>query len=210
MRKRITPHDQSEVFAVIECAVANGSNGLSVQLGGNFQNLVFTRITGDFYGTIFQQCVFVGSGRIELDTLIVTGYENDEDDINRLYHTTGIIILVTSNPLTVQETLEAYGKRDCVEKTFQSFKSYLGMDKIGAITEEAMHGKGLVWFAASILHALIFVHTAPLRRAYCKHYTVPVMIEELETVISLYQVSTLFSQAGIFRIYLTSYVLTLT
>ena len=123
-----------------------------------------------------------GTKTVVLDTVTVSGYEDDEAAINRLYQKAGIIILITSDYMTAQETLEAYSKRDCVEKTFQALKSHLGMDKIGVTTEEAMHGKGLVWFAASILHALMFTHTAPLRGTDRKHYTVPAMIEELEAI----------------------------
>ena len=123
-----------------------------------------------------------GTRTVTLETVMVTGYEDDEAAINRLYQKAGIVILVTSDKLTAQETLEAYSKRDCVEKTFQALKSHLGMDKIGVTTEESMHGKGLVWFAASILHALMFVRTAPLRITDRKHYTVPTMIEELEAI----------------------------
>ena len=123
-----------------------------------------------------------GTKTVTLDTLQVIGYEDDEAAINRLYQKAGIVILITSDSLTAQETLMAYSKRDCVEKTFQALKSHLGMDKIGVTTEEAMHGKGLVWFTASILHALMFARTAPLRSTDRKHYTVPAMIEELEAI----------------------------
>ena len=123
-----------------------------------------------------------GTKTVELVTVVVTGYEDDEASINRLYQKAGIIILITSDKMTAQETLAAYSKRDCVEKTFQALKSHLGMDKIGVTTEEAMHGKGLVWFAASILHALMFSHTGHLRVTDKKHYTVPSMIEQLEAV----------------------------
>ena len=123
-----------------------------------------------------------GTKTVELETVVVTGYEDDEASINRLYQKAGIIILITSDKMTAQETLAAYSKRDCVEKTFQALKSHLGMDKIGVATEEAMHGKGLVWFAASILHALMFCHTGHLRVTNKKYYTVPSMIEQLEAI----------------------------
>ena len=84
--------------------------------------------------------------------------------------------------MTAQEANDAYAKRDCVEKTFEALKSHLGMDKIGVTTEEAMHGKGLVWFVASILHALLFNTTASLRVTDRKHYTVPAMIDQLESI----------------------------
>jgi len=123
-----------------------------------------------------------GTKTVTFETVEVIGYEDDEAAINRLYQKAGIVILVTSDCLTAQETLTAYSKRDCVEKTFQALKSHLGMDKIGVTTEESMHGKGLVWFAASILHAVMFAQTAPLRSTDRKHYTVPAMIEELEAI----------------------------
>ena len=123
-----------------------------------------------------------GTKTVTLETVKVTGYEDDEAAINRLYQKAGIVILVTSDKLNAQETMDAYSKRDCVEKTFQALKSHLGMDKIGVTTEESMHGKGLVWFAASILHALMFSRTTPLRITDRKHYTVPAMIEELEAI----------------------------
>ena len=56
------------------------------------------------------------------------------------------------------------------------------MDKIGVTTEEAMHGKGLIWFVASILHALLFNATASLRATDRKHFTVPAMIDQMEAI----------------------------
>ena len=56
------------------------------------------------------------------------------------------------------------------------------MDKIGVTTEEAMHGKGLIWFVASVLHALLFTATIPLRVTDRKHFTVPAMIDLMEAI----------------------------
>jgi transposase len=89
---------------------------------------------------------------------------------------------MTSAKMTAQETNDYYSKRDCVEKTFQALKSHLGMDKIGVTTEEAMHGKGLVWFVASILHAILFNKTSALRTTERKCFTVPAMIDQLEAI----------------------------
>ena len=119
---------------------------------------------------------------MEVETVKVLGYEDDENAINRLYQKAGIMIMITRAPMTAQETDDAYAKRDCVEKTFEALKSHLGMDKIGVTTEEAMHGKGLVWFVASILHALLFNTTASLRVTDHKHFTVPSMIDQLEAI----------------------------
>lgn len=123
-----------------------------------------------------------GTKTENIETVKISGYDDDEAAINRLYQKAGIAILITSTKMTVQETSDAYSKRDCVERTFQALKSHLGMDKIGVTTEEAMHGKGLVWFTASILHAILFNRTAPLRISDRKNYTVPAMIDQLEAI----------------------------
>ena len=123
-----------------------------------------------------------GTETIEIETVRVTGYSDDEAAINRLYLKAGIMITISRVRMTAQEANDAYAKRDCVEKTFEALKSHLGMDKIGVTTEEAMHGKGLVWFTASILHALLFNATAPLRVTDRKHFTVPAMIYQMEAI----------------------------
>ena len=123
-----------------------------------------------------------GKKTVEIETVKVVGYSDDEVAINRLYLKAGIMITISRAQMTAQEANDAYAKRDCVEKTFEALKSHLGMDKIGVTTEEAMHGKGLVWFTASILHALLFNATAPLRVTDRKHFTVPAMIDQLEAI----------------------------
>ena len=123
-----------------------------------------------------------GTETVEIETVKVLGYHDDEVAINRIYQKAGIMITVSRIQMTAQEANDAYAKRDCVEKTFEALKSHLGMDKIGVTTEEAMHGKGLVWFVASILHALLFNTTASLRVTDRKHYTVPAMIDQLESL----------------------------
>ncbi len=123
-----------------------------------------------------------GTQRVEIETVKVAGYSDDEAAINRMYLKAGIMITISSVQMTAQEANDAYAKRDSVEKTFEALKSHLGMDKIGVTTEEAIHGKGLVWFTASILHALLFNTTAPLRATDRKHFTVPAMIDQMEAI----------------------------
>ena len=123
-----------------------------------------------------------GTETVKIETVKVLGYHDDEAAINRLFQKAGIMITVSRVQMSAQEANDAYAKRDCVEKTFEALKSHLGMDKIGVTTEEAMHGKGLVWFVASILHALLFNMTALLRVTDRKHYTVPAMIDQMEAI----------------------------
>ena len=123
-----------------------------------------------------------GTVKVEIPTLRVTGFIDNEEGINRIYQKSGIMILVTRDEMTVQECMAAYKKRDCVEKVFMALKSHLGMDRIGVTTEEAMHGKGLLWFVAAILHSVLFNSTAKLRIRDRKRYTVPAMLDGLESL----------------------------
>ena len=94
----------------------------------------------------------------------------------------GIIVMLSHDEMTAQEAENRYHKRDCVEKAFEALKSHLGMDKIGVTTEEAIHGKGLVWFTASIMHALLFNQTEKLRTTDRKSYTTEAMVDHLEAI----------------------------
>jgi len=130
----------------------------------------------------------VGRGRgshledVSVDTFRVVGFTDDKEEINKERKKSGIYILVSSRKMTAQQAIDAYAKRDCVEKMFEALKSHMGMDKIGVTTEEAIHGKGLIWFVASILYSILFNGTESLRVSDRKHYTVPAMVDELEAL----------------------------
>ena len=53
-----------------------------------------------------------------------------------------------------------------------------------------MYGRGLVWFVASILHALMFNGTKNLRSVDRKNFTVPAMIDQLEAIKAEQNIST--------------------
>ena len=123
-----------------------------------------------------------GTKEVEKPTILITGYEDDEAAINREIMKAGIIVMLSRDEMTAQEAEMRYHKRDCVEKAFEALKSHLGMDKIGVTTEEAIHGKGLVWFTASIMHALLFNLTDELRTTDKKSYTTEAMVDQLEAI----------------------------
>ena len=94
----------------------------------------------------------------------------------------GYSISVSDSVASATEAITALSKRDCVEKSFMALKSHMGMDKFGVHFESSMHTKILVWFVASIIHALLFEKTERLRATDRKHYTVPAIINLLEEV----------------------------
>jgi len=64
-----------------------------------------------------------------------------------------------------------------------ALKSFLGMNKIGAQSDEAIIGKSFIWFIAAILHALIFDQTKELRASNNKKsFTTPAIIDLLEEI----------------------------
>ncbi len=118
----------------------------------------------------------------EVKAYVITGYELNEKRADRELSHCGYYILMTSKEMTAEESRTAYAKRDIVEKTFQSLKSHMGMEKYGVTTEERMHGKALIWFVASILHSLLFSKTEKLRAVNKKDFTTPAMIDSLEAI----------------------------
>lgn len=130
----------------------------------------------------------VGRGRgvhyeeVREDTFKIVDFTDNRKEIDNKRRKCGIYILISSEKLTAQQAVDAYAKRDCVEKMFEALKSHMGMDKIGVSTEEAIHGKGLIWFVASILYSIMFNRTESLRTGDRKRFTVPAMVDELEAI----------------------------
>ena len=132
-----------------------------------------------------------GKGKKDVPGFVVDGAERDITKIDQDLEKCGFYILVTSKEMTASEALEAYTKRDCVEKVFRALKSYLGMDKIGVHCDDSIHAKTLIWFVASILHSLIFKGTEKLRASDRKTYTVPSVVDYLEEICADKNLSTM-------------------
>ncbi len=113
---------------------------------------------------------------------IITAYEREYDEIDIQLARCGFYILTSSKKMTAQEASDRYSKRDCVEKVFQALKSTLGMDKYGVGSDDSIHGKALIWFVASILHAVMFDKTSTLRVNNKKDYTLPAIIDQLDMI----------------------------
>lgn len=130
------------------------------------------------------------SGTNDPEEYIITGFEEDYKKTDRALAKCGFMVLVSSKELTAAEALEIYRKRDCVEKNFMTMKSFLGMNCFRSHSPEAMHAKSLIWFVASILHALIFNSLVDLkeRSRNKKRYTVPAVVDNLrhtKTIIDM-------------------------
>ena len=123
------------------------------------------------------------SGKTDIvDAYSIVDYQDNEEEINKELAYCGYRILASSKETTAKESREAYSKRDCVEKVFQALKTSMGMDVIGVACDDSIHGKSLIWFVASILHSLLFIHLQVLKERDRKHYTVPASIRSLNEI----------------------------
>ena len=132
------------------------------------------------------------SGANDQEKYVITGFEEDYKKTDRALAKCGFMVLVSSKELTAAEALEIYRKRDCVEKNFLTMKSFLGMNCFRSHSPEAMHAKSLIWFVASVLHALIFNSLVDLkeRSRNKKRYTVPAVVENLSHTKAIIDMTT--------------------
>jgi transposase len=118
----------------------------------------------------------------EVPSYVIDSFARNREAIDRASNKCGYMVLVSSEPMSAKEAMLAMSRRDCVEKTFRALKSSLGMDKMGVHSEPSLHTKSLIWFVASILHALIFSKTEKLRVKDRKRSTVPALVEQYEEI----------------------------
>ena len=118
----------------------------------------------------------------EEESYVINSAERDVENIDECAKKFGFRILVSSEKMDTREAMEAYSKRDCVEKVFSALKSTLGMEKIGVYSDDSIHTKMLIWFLAAILHSLIFNRTMELREKDRKSFTVRSIINLLEEI----------------------------
>ena len=123
-------------------------------------------------------------GKKKVPAKILTGFTNNNDEIEKQFEQCGFYLLVSSEEIETVDARRAYSKRDCVEKVFQALKSSLGMDEIGVASDDNLHGKSLIWFVAAILHSTLFNKTGTLRAKDRKTYTVPAQIDRVDEIVA--------------------------
>ena len=118
----------------------------------------------------------------EARSYVIDSFDKDEESIEKENSRCGYLVYVTDQEMTAEEAMEAVSKRDCVEKAFRALKSWMGMDKYGVHFESTIHAKSLIWFVASILHALLFARTEKIRVKDKKRGTLPAIVDQLEEI----------------------------
>ena len=84
--------------------------------------------------------------------------------------------------MTCSEAVDAYSKRDCVEKTFRALKTNTGMDTLRGHSNANIDSRFFIMFVASILRSVVFHSSRGLRDKDRKNYTVSAIVKELNKI----------------------------
>ncbi len=112
----------------------------------------------------------------------IKSYKRDSKAIDAAIELEGFHILASSDEMTCGEAVEAYSKRDCVEKTFRALKTSTGMDALRGHSNANVDGRFFILFIASILRAAVFHSSRNLRYKDRKNYTVSAIVKELNKI----------------------------
>ena len=112
----------------------------------------------------------------------IKSYERNNKAIDEAIELEGFHILVSSDEMTCCEAVEAYSKRDCVEKTFRALKTNTGMDTLRGHSTANIDGRFFIMFIASILRSIVFHSSKRIRAKDRKNYTVSAIVKELNKI----------------------------
>lgn len=112
----------------------------------------------------------------------IRSYRQSSKAIDAAVEAEGFHILASSAEMTCSEAVDAYSKRDCVEKTFRALKTNIGMDTLRGHSNANIDGRFFILFIASILRSVVFHSSKSLREKDRKHYTVSAIVKELNKI----------------------------
>ena len=104
----------------------------------------------------------------------VSEVKRKDSVINKALQECAFCVIMSSIEMTPEEAIEAYRKRDTIEKVFRTLKSRLDMDSIRVHSNESIRSKMLIWFVAAVLYLNFFSKTENLRKN--AKYDVPTML----------------------------------
>lgn len=90
------------------------------------------------------------------DAHYVTGYQRKEAAIETAFKLCGVFGLISNcEDLTAQDALEAYRRRDSIEKHYDGMKNHLEFNRLKTHHQQSTDGKFFIGFIAQILMAHI-------------------------------------------------------
>jgi transposase len=106
--------------------------------------------------------------------------DNTEEIENYLKHV-GYLILISNHTKDAQEAHYIYVNKDCVEKSFMSYKQNLGMDRIHTGSSKRFTSKAIIAFIALILDSHIH-HVMSVQNIYKEYHTKNKMLAEINRI----------------------------
>ena len=130
------------------------------------------------YGKYFDIEIFPRTRKIK-------SFERNSKAIDNAIELEGFHVLASSDEITCSEAINAYSKRDCVEKTFRALKTNTGMDTLRGHSNANIDGRFFILFIASILRSIVFHSSRSLRVKDRKNYTVSAIVKELNKIAAV-------------------------
>ncbi|SFL03104.1 hypothetical protein SAMN05216390_10887 [Lachnospiraceae bacterium KH1T2] len=118
-------------------------------------------------------------------TGVFTVAQEKNDVVQRELRLCGYFVIITSEKMTAEETLDLYEGRDASEKLFRGDKSYLGNKSARVYTNESLEAKIFAEFIALIVRNRIYKRLkdeAGKLEKMPNFMTVPAAIRELEKI----------------------------
>lgn len=189
VKKQLYPSDEKERYfhiyyndrkksserEAVEAKIDRMSECLEKHEGTSYE------ITGSGFRKYFD-LIYFHKGKA--DEKFMYGRER-QDVINQEIKLCGYFVIITSEPITATQALDAYKGRDASEKLFRGDKSYLGNKSFRVHTDESVRAKIFIEFIALIIRNRIYtcLREQMLKNGKKQNYmTVPAAIRELEKI----------------------------
>ncbi len=121
---------------------------------------------------------------IDKEKRILKSYSAKDDKVNDRIACAGFFVIMTSENLEADVTLDIYRGRDNIEKFFRGIKSGMNFDSPGVHDDQSLAAKIHLMFIAGIIRNRFNLASAEIKKSTGnkKSYTVPAMIDQLEQI----------------------------
>ena len=117
----------------------------------------------------------------------VVSFSENQENIDRAFNECGFFMLVTSENLDSEDTIQIYRSRDAVEKLFESIKTGMDCIRFCVHSDVSLQTKVFLIFIATILRSQFQRKLKEIRGNDKKNYTVTAGIKELEKILLIRQ-----------------------
>lgn len=121
---------------------------------------------------------------VDKEKRMLKSYSVKDDKVNDRIACAGFFVIMTSESLEADVTLDIYRGRDNIEKFFRGIRSGMDFDSPGVYDDQSLAAKIHLMFIAGIIRNRLSIASAAIKKltGNKKSYTVPAMIDQLEQI----------------------------